>query len=482
MKRFIAVALGVVASLLLACPSPPKPACATLGTFDLSACEHNALSALPHEGIWNANVLLQNQQPSLMAITFVDGGVFMNGSPTVKTDFDGGFFVSTEYADSSGEPHRLSLAGCHVTGAESMSGLVKTCGAGTAADGTFDAIRLHRAAGEADSSGLTLVSETSMSQGNATDVFVDGGWAFVTTGTGGMSVVDVTDPAHPVVRGQPNGPGDFWNAATMNGNALYVASFNLGLEVFNAATPYVPLKIGSVPGGDYPPPFREVRLDPASSRLVASSLDGSLYLFRVDSPLSPVFLYKVTASGADGTGGKSPHDAMLVGDHLYASYGSLGFLAFDISASPAVQLGAGLASEGPQSHSLEIGTVGATPYAFDATLGWNGKVRIIDLTNPAAPAAVGSFATRAHVAPSHVDLVGKTLYVANLQDGVRVLDVSNPAAPVQTRYFNTWSDTDPTRGSSFFDGVVAVRAARDASGLVYVVDNSRGLLILRETP
>lgn len=472
---------ALAAVSLFACSSPPTPPCASLGTFDLSTCEHGALAALPHEGIWNANVAIEGQQPMAMAITFADGGTYLSGSPAAATDFDGGFFVSLEYLDALGDGHRLSLAGCHVTGAERLTGLVKTCGGLTSADGTFEAARLHRAAGEADSSGLTLVGVAPMSQGRATDVFVDGGWAFVSTGSGGMSVVDVADPATPVVRGQPSGTNnDFWNAATVNGNALYVASFNLGLVVFNANTPFAPLQVASLPASA--PPFRALRLDTASNQLVAASMAGPLYVFRVDAPLSPVLLYQLSASGADGAGGRAPHDAMIAGDHLYASYGSLGFVAFDVSSSPAVQLGPALATDGPPSHSLGVGTIGSTPYAFDATLGWNGKVRAIDLTNPAALSAVGSFATRAEVSTSQVDLVGTTLYVANLQDGVRVLDVSNPAAPVQTRYFNTWSESDPARGSSFVDGVVAIQAARDGSGLVYAADTSRGLLILRETP
>lgn len=47
-------------------------------------------------------------------------------------------------------------------------------------------------------------------------------------------------------------------------------------------------------------------------------------------------------------------------------------------------------------------------------------------------------------------------------------------------YFNTWRETDPGRGNTFFEGVTDVAVPGD--GYVYATDTSRGLMIFREKP
>jgi hypothetical protein len=65
--------------------------------------------------------------------------------------------------------------------------------------------------------------------------------------------------------------------------------------------------------------------------------------------------------------------------------------------------------------------------------------------------------------------------------------VANPAQPREMGYFNTFRSEDPHRGLSFYEGAIGIRVPQapevstSNAGLLYVVDTSRGLLILRET-
>jgi len=75
-------------------------------------------------------------------------------------------------------------------------------------------------------------------------------------------------------------------------------------------------------------------------------------------------------------------------------------------------------------------------------------------------------------------LKGERLYIAHYQHGVRVLDVSVPESPREVAYYNTFRETDPGRGDSFYEGAIGIRVPGD--GYVYVVDTSRGLLVFPE--
>jgi hypothetical protein len=69
--------------------------------------------------------------------------------------------------------------------------------------------------------------------------------------------------------------------------------------------------------------------------------------------------------------------------------------------------------------------VGNLAYVADNLSG----LRVIDVSNPAAPVEVGAFATP-DVAQD-VEVVGDLAYVSANSAGLRVIDVSNPTSPVE---------------------------------------------------
>ncbi|MFY1824571.1 LVIVD repeat-containing protein, partial [Myxococcus fulvus] len=83
-----------------------------------------------------------------------------------------------------------------------------------------------------------------------------------------------------------------------------------------------------------------------------------------------------------------------------------------------------------------------------------------------------------HTSMHNLLLRGNLLYVAWYHEGLRVLDVSYPTQPRQLAHFNTYRETDPRRGHGTFEGAFGVRIPGD--GFVYLVDSSRGLIILNE--
>jgi hypothetical protein len=94
--------------------------------------------------------------------------------------------------------------------------------------------------------------------------------------------------------------------------------------------------------------------------------------------------------------------------------------------------------------------------------------------------ALSRYHTRpeASVSIHNMELVGSRAYIAYYQDGVRVVDLADPTAPVQVAYHHTFDLATGERGP--FEGAIGIDVD-PATGLVYVADTRRGLLIFRET-
>src|SRR3990172_2867887 len=97
----------------------------------------------------------------------------------------------------------------------------------------------------------------------------------------------------------------------------------------------------------------------------------------------------------------------------------------------------------PASPAL-VGQTGVLPGAVrDVALAGNyayladyyGGLRIIDISNPAAPSETGFYGTPGEA--WGVAVAGSYAYIAAGDSGLRIIDVSNPAAPRQTGVFNT---------------------------------------------
>ena len=90
-------------------------------------------------------------------------------------------------------------------------------------------------------------------------------------------------------------------------------------------------------------------------------------------------------------------------------------------------------------------------------IGVGSTVRVIDVSRPESPAAVGAYDFEQAVLG--LTAVGQAVYVANSHDGLRRLDLADPSAPALT-------GTVATRGQAV--GVAA------AGALVFVGDNALG--------
>jgi hypothetical protein len=398
-------------------------------------------------------------------------------------------YVSTRYTTQNSGRVRYSYAGCRATGPGRLEGRYQVCvNEELRFGGTFEAVRVERPNGEQESENLELVAELPL-EGRTADVYVANGHAFVSRFYGGVSVVDLSVPGNPQVVATVGADEDYWNDAWVKDNVLFMSGAERGLVYYDVTVPSAPTSLGEWPGPDQAAVNVHTTfidgniLYAVSPRLVAVPRDartvGEVIVFDVTSAREPRFLSRFTSPSAT-TWDHWPHDAFALNNRLYINYWGLGLVVADTSnPSNLVELGR-FTWPNASSHASAAGVFGDKVIAFEGGEDWNAHLRVLDVTNPADITQLSAFQIRPEVSIHNFILKGDKLYVAHYQDGVRVLDVSNPAAPRQIAYYNTFREPDPGHGESFYDGAIGMRVPGD--GFVYVADVVRGLLIFRELP
>jgi hypothetical protein len=311
----------------------------------------------------------------------------------------------------------------------------------------------------------------------ALDLAVDGGIAYV-AGFGGLDIIDVRNPAAPVALG--NYPGGYNDVAILRGDDRIVAALSkLSLEpteLVDVTDPRAPTLAAMLPDGSH---TLFVTARDGGTQLYLGTYTDLVPKYDVTHPLVPVRLGAATVPGEKSDG---VHDLFVDGDRIYANYTTQGLVAFDISAGldQPVPLGH-LATS--YSHTNLVATLGGRQVVLHGDEGMTGTadggafLRILD----GAPGSttylkeLARYQSRPEVGIHNFQLVGERLYIAYYQDGVRVLDLSNPTSPREVAHYNTWDPATAPGGA--FEGALAVQVVGD---LIFVADDLRGLLILRD--
>lgn len=242
------------------------------------------------------------------------------------------------------------------------------------------------------------------------DVAVAGDVVYVADFSGGLQTVDVSDPTSPRELGSLTLPGPVVDVEVA-GSTAYLAAASGGLHIVDVSDPLSPAALGAlVPEGG------EVR-DVAVEGNVVYLADGQFGLRIVDvsAPSSPV---EIAALGLSGF----PLDVEVVGDTAYVAAGSGGLYLVDVSDPNApVEL-----------HRVSAGGFIDTVEVLDglAYIGDANHLRILNVSDPAAPEEIGAVETSGNGSVADLELAGGLAYVATSDAGLVVVDVSDPRAPV----------------------------------------------------
>lgn len=329
--------------------------------------------------------------------------------------------------------------------------------------------------------GLELVGELGKTPDGeviyAVNLVIDDGFAYVSAFTG-FEIVDVSDPATPVLVGHLDGSYNDVRV-TAAGDKRYAilapAGSGGGTSIIDVTTPTEPREVTTIDSFSH---SLQLQLRGARTELYLADYTDRVPIYDITNPELPILLGNARVPGADG----EVHDLTVDGDVIYANYTQTGFVAFDLSTGFATPSKLGNIATS-YSHASWRGSAGGRPILLHGDEGLTTTadgaafLRVLDgeVGSTTFMAELGRYQTRPEVGIHNIEMHGSRVYIAYYQDGVRIVDIADPAKPVEVAHYNTW-DAVSAPGAGF-EGALGIRKVGD---LIYVADNLRGLVILRE--
>jgi hypothetical protein len=329
--------------------------------------------------------------------------------------------------------------------------------------------------------GLELVGELGPATGTpifGLNLVVDGNYAYV-VGLTGLDVVDVSNPSAPALVGHIDGRLNDVRIVHGMTSTVAFASSEGGDDrtwIIDVTTPTAPNLVSVIDEYSHSLQTRTVG---DATELYLANYSEAIPRFDVTNPLTPVRTGTIILPGETVSG---VHDLTVYGSRIYANNTDAGFVAVDVSGGIDNPVELGRTKVG-YSHASWAGTIGGREIVLHGDEGMTGTsalgayMRVLD-GDPASSTFFGELAqyrTRPEVGIHNIEVHGTRAYIAYYQDGVRIVDLADPTHPVEVAHYNTWDDKTAYGGA--FEGTVGVRKVGD---LIYVADDLRGLIILRE--
>lgn len=251
--------------------------------------------------------------------------------------------------------------------------------------------------------------------GLATDLKLDGGYAYAAANIEGLQVLDVSDPTSPLLVGGYLTSSRVVGVAVQAGVAYLADAFD-GLTILDVSDPQNPTFLGNYPLPGYS----------SSVAIVGNTAyvgGEGLAILDVTDPSAPVLLGSEPNAGFVG-------DIELLGDYAYVASHALGLIVVDVSDPAAPVMVASHVTGDARGVALYGGKV------FLAT-GPFGLLSF-DLTDPSTPVLLATFDTPGLA--SKVAIEDGLAYVADYDWGLQILDVTDPERPIYAGGFDPPGD------------------------------------------
>jgi hypothetical protein len=290
---------------------------------------------------------------------------------------------------------------------------------------------------------------------------VKGGIAYVLTGStgsaGGVHLVNVSDPAHPVILSAvgSRSSSESVNGFDVKGQYLYLAR-NTGLAIFDISTPSAPQLVGTYTQSSL------YGIDVEQDRAYVNNAVGNMDIIDVSVPSSPQLLgihqlptieWQPLVVGSvayivmretgvqlvdvsDPTNPTMLHGgyrlaevraAQIVGSRAYLATGLNGLQVLDIS-TPAQPQPLFRAQDSWSSYAVHVAGNRVFSAGYDTSYRYKSGVQIFDISDPAQLQILGTADVHMHI--KQITERDNLLYIAGSR-GLLIIDVSQPANPVE---------------------------------------------------
>jgi len=313
------------------------------------------------------------------------------------------------------------------------------------------------------------------------DLSGSGNWGYTTpdgrrfalTGTSvGLSIVDVSDPEHPVNVALVPGPASQWREVKTWGPWAYVTTEAVhGLDIVDLRDPSHPERVRT-----WDRSFR------SAHTLCVDEARGLLFVNGTrDADRNPLGM-RVLDVRRDPSNPRElgsfgdfyVHDCYVRGNELFASAIYDGFVAVLDVSSPAAPREIGRITTGGRfSHNSWLSRDGR--YLFTTDERANRPMETWDLQDLVSPRRVSQYIARENTIPHNVMVDGDRLLLSHYTEGVHLLDVRDPARPAVLGFYDTFEGSSASFagnwGAYVFPG----------SNLIVASDMQGGLFVLQYT-
>ena len=292
----------------------------------------------------------------------------------------------------------------------------------------------------ADAENVELVGQIG---GGIEAVAVQGDYAYIGEGYH-LTILDISDPAAPIVVGKtPPMPGIVADIA-MDGNYAYVTNrSDGGLRVVDVGDPANPVEIGSY---EMSGKAVSVVISSSTAYVVENNYNGMSYdsRLRVVDVSDPAYPTEVGLY-AELRFGKC---VAVNGSTAYVADKSGGLRIVDVS-DPANLTEVGFYNTPGDAKCVAVSGNTAYVTVNSDSSDFDGWLRVVDVSDPANPIEIGFYDTPGSAIDVFVS--GGIAYVADGESGLRVVNVSDPANPIEVGFY----DTPGSAGNVFVSGSIA---------------------------
>lgn len=273
---------------------------------------------------------------------------------------------------------------------------------------------------------LNVSYQGSWALGQSFSISCNGPGNIVFAGSGaGVIILDVSTPSSPVELGEIHTRGlvdaIYFDEAT---NRMYLCTYFSGFEIWDVSNFAAPVRLGRGSTEGLP---RGGIFASGNYVYVVTVADG-VQVFDVSDPSSPVNTGNCPLSATNFA-----WNSAKSGDYIFVAIGNGGMKVVDVSdpVNPHVAGSSGFLTTGVWVDN-----------GFAYVVGYNFGIRILDLSDLTNITQVGNTSLAGY--PSRITVIGNYAYVANSTSstggGINVVDISIPASPSLVSTYAGYAD------------------------------------------
>ena len=298
-----------------------------------------------------------------------------------------------------------------------------------------------------------------------------GEYALIATGAT-LLVVDVTDPAHPVIASEVVSIGADLKEVKTYKHYAYCVNQSGPLQIVDLSDPYHAFTAGGYISDRVPGSHNVwISEDGFAYLAMQGAGRGELRVLDLADPLRPDERGAHVESGQGGL--VSCHDVYVRGDTCYASWFNGGLVMLDVRDKDFLRRIAHVQYPNQATHNAWPTVNGHFVCTTDERAG--GHLLIWELGRRDVIQLVASYMAESAAIIHNVHIKGPRAYISYYTAGVRVVDLEDPYHPAEVGRY----DTSRYQGNRF-GGCWSVYPYTP-SGLIYASDMEEGLYLLRHS-